>query len=366
MPGLMSWFQAADTEVCICGIGARTPLGFNAAASAAAVRGGISAVCAHPVFVDKTGEPMCLATDAELGAAVPISERIQQMLQSAIDEALDENLPVQLRSRMRCFLGVAEKRPGLTESLTLDIGRSLSSVSAFGLRPSAVQVLPFGHSSGLMGIDLAARAIAAGEVEVCLVAGTDSYHDPTTLKWLDRAGRLMSAENRNGFPPGEAASACLLASGQAARRYGLPVLGQITAVATSVEPHSIHSEAICTGEALTAALKQVTAGLDLPGEAITATYCDLNGERYRNEEFVYTLLRVQEAFVDAHDYVCPADCWGDVGAASGPLFLALAVAAVDRGYAAGGVPLLWAGSDSGYRSAVVLNLRGRSGTEDRL
>jgi 3-oxoacyl-[acyl-carrier-protein] synthase-1 len=107
---------------------------------------------------------------------------------------------------------------------------------------------------------------------------------------------------------------------------------------------------------LTAVLASVAGGVRATAELITASYCDLNGERYRSDEFVYALLRTQEAFVDPHDYISPADCWGDVGAASGPLFAVLAAVSGARGYAKGNVPVLWAGSDSGYRSAVALGL----------
>lgn len=107
---------------------------------------------------------------------------------------------------------------------------------------------------------------------------------------------------------------------------------------------------------LTAVIAAATQNLKLPQEQITLTYCDLNGERFRNEEFVFTLLRTQSAFRDPNDYVSPADCWGDVGAASGPLFVVLAVAAKLRGHAKGSHPLLWAASDSGYRSALALAL----------
>ena len=124
--------------------------------------------------------------------------------------------------------------------------------------------------------------------------------------------------------------------------------------ATAIEPHPLRSTEPCLGEGLTAAFSAVIGNLQLPHEIITATYCDLNGERYRNEEFVYAMFRTQAGFVDANDYISPADCWGDVGAASGPLFAVLAIAARLRGYAKGAYPLLWAGSDSGYRSAVAL------------
>ena len=141
-----------------------------------------------------------------------------------------------------------------------------------------------------------------------------------------------------------------------AQRCGLPVLARIRSAATAIEPHPLRSDDPCLGEGLTAVVSAAAGGLKPPQELITATYCDLNGERYRSEEFLYALLRTGAAFVKAHDYIAPADCWGDVGAASGPLFAVLAVASGLRGYAKGDYPLLWAGSDSGYRAAVLLAL----------
>lgn len=228
--------------------------------------------------------------------------------------------------------------------------------STFGFAASAVHLISRGHAAGLMALQLAAETVAVGKAEFAVAAGVDSYFDAMTLAWLDRTGVLMSSKNRNGFPPGEAAGACLLARRSTAKRHGLPILARVTAAATSVEPHPIRSAGVCIGEGLSAAINGVVSSLDLPRHAITATYCDLNGERYRSEEFMYTLLRVQMAFVDAHKYQSPADCWGDVGAASGLLFAGLALASYQRGYATGQYPVLWAGSTRGHRTAVVLSL----------
>jgi 3-oxoacyl-[acyl-carrier-protein] synthase-1 len=217
-------------------------------------------------------------------------------------------------------------------------------------------VLSRGHAGGLMALQAAAQSLSQGEVETALVIGVDSYHDPQTIHSLDLRRRLMAARNPGGFPPGEAAGACLLVRSSTARRCGLPVLARIRSAATAVEPHPLKSNDPCLGEGLTAVVVAAASGLKPPQELITATYCDLNGERYRSEEFLYALLRTGAAFVKAHDYVAPADCWGDVGAASGPLFAVLAVASGLRGYAKGDYPLLWAGSDRGYRAAVLLAL----------
>ena len=146
----------------------------------------------------------------------------------------------------------------------------------------------------------------------------------------------------------------MLATTAVARLHGLPILAEVASTATTIERIPIRSEGVCIGEGLTTAIKAVASPLG--EQRVAATYCDLNGERYRNEEWG---LRVnakasQEAFVAAHAYVSPADCWGDVGAASGPLFAALAITAAHRGYSKGPISLLWAGSESGYRSAVAL------------
>lgn len=331
----------------------RSPLGFDAPASAAAVRGAISAINVHPHFIDKTGERMCLARDAGLGVDVALALRLETLLISAIGEALKHDLPAARDMKLSCWIGIPEPRAGLPAGLHQSL--SVSAAERFGLVPAAIKVLPRGHAAGLMAMQAAAESISKGESDVSIAAGVDSYHDPDTLEWLDQSGLLMSAANRNGFPPSEAGGACLLSSRAAANRYGLPVLGSMRAAATTLEPHPIRSTGVCIGEGLSAAINDIIARCSLPHGAISATYCDLNGERYRNEEFAYTLLRVQEAFVDAHDYLSPADCWGDVGAASGVCFASLAIAARQRGYAKGSLPLLWAGSESGYRTAVLMN-----------
>lgn len=292
-----------------------------------------------------------------LAAGLDITHRMKTMLLAAMNEAFGNDRLSWKGISIPCWIGFPEPRPGLLP----DVVRSVSSsvVTELGIGQQQVHLLQKGHSSGLMAMQNAATLISSGEMDICLVAGVDSYHSRMTLDWLDATGVLLSSKNRNGFIPGEAASACLLASRAAVNRYQLPVLAIITAAATGIEPHPIRGEEVCIGEGLSAVLKDIIASLRRQQQVIkviTATYCDLNGERYRNEEFVYTLLRTQEGFLDAHDYQCPADCWGDVGAASGLLFASLAVASKQRGYAKGSIPVLWAGSESGYRAAILLNL----------
>ncbi len=113
------------------------------------------------------------------------------------------------------------------------------------------------------------------------------------------------------------------------------------------------TDTVCVGEGLTQVYQQATAGLR-QGEEVSRTICDINGERYRNVEFPYAILRVHQPFVDAGAYDSPADCWGDVGAASGPLFALLAIAAAQRGYAKGPHTLIWCSSEGGARAGALL------------
>lgn len=353
----IAWREEEGAQVCICGISGRTPLGLSAAASAAAIRGSMSAIGAHPIFLDKMGEPVSMARDAELDPQMPIDQRLNQMLIAAIADVI-ETLPrrpdFQFSRRgapLSCFVAVPEPRPGLPEYLEETLAAAVFDALAWP--PISLQVPHRGHAAGLMGMQLAAQKITSGEMQICIVAGVDSYHDALSLAWLDRQGALMSEQNRNGFPPSEGAGACLIASRAFAEARGLPILARIKAATTAREPHPMGANGVCIGEGLTAALKAVSEAL-LPEEAvITETYCDLNGQRYRNEEYVYALLRVQEAFRDAHEYECPADCWGDMGAATGPLLASLTICASQRGYAKGSFPVAWAGSNSGDRAAVL-------------
>jgi 3-oxoacyl-[acyl-carrier-protein] synthase-1 len=79
----------------------------------------------------------------------------------------------------------------------------------------------------------------------------------------------------------------------------------------------------------------------------------MNGEPYRADEFGFAAVRVKESFMAASDFVAPADCWGDVGAASMPLSVILATIAGWKSYAKGPHAFVWASSESGERGASL-------------
>jgi len=219
-----------------------------------------------------------------------------------------------------------------------------------------VEVFVLGHASGMIALDAACTRIRAGVLELCAVAGVDSYLALETLEWLDQNRQLATSYHRGAFFPGEGAGAVLVASDAVVQRYRLSSLAIVRGTGTATELRLIKTEDVCLGQGLTESVRKAVMSLRLPDEVVEGIICDINGERYRSEEWGFTLLRLPEALADPTAYDAPASCWGDMGAASGPLSVTLAVLAGQRGWAKGSRYLIWNSSEGGQRVAAVLEL----------
>jgi 3-oxoacyl-[acyl-carrier-protein] synthase-1 len=305
-------------------------------------------------MIDKAGEKMIVARVPAISAELGLADRLSVLALSAANEAL---APLLSRSSgavpgMPVVVGLPAPRVAGQADLNQQFTDGLRREDYF----HTIQLATFisGHSAGLMALGAGCTEIQTGKADLCLIGGVDSYLEPETLEWLDETEQLHSEANTWGFVPGEAAGFCLLASQRAAQKYGLEPLGWVLGVATAMERNLIRTDTVCIGQGLSQAVKQVLPALPAPDGKIHHTICDMNGERYRADELAFTICRTSERFVEASDFLSPADCWGDVGAASGPLFLNLAVAASLKGYSKGSYTLLWTSSDTGERSAAVV------------
>jgi 3-oxoacyl-[acyl-carrier-protein] synthase-1 len=145
----------------------------------------------------------------------------------------------------------------------------------------------------------------------------------------------------------------VLATPRLRARLRAPRLAAVGGAATAEEKQLRGSEAGSSGAALAQAVRGAMAGVALPAQAADAVYIDINGERYRSEEWGFVALKAPEAFKSLQ-YRAPSDCWGDVGAAFGALGAILAVRSYARAYARGPRTLILAGSDGGLRGAMLL------------
>jgi 3-oxoacyl-[acyl-carrier-protein] synthase I len=340
----------------VVGLGASTPIGRSVWASAAAARAGVCGFSEHAFMVDTAGEPMRVARVASVGTRVQDARRYCQLLFPAMDEALARVRETIVRDRPR--LGLALALPPVRPGRPRDLGERLPRLVAQqypGLFTD-FSIFECGHAAGYAALDTALDRISCLTLDACIVAGVDSYLVPETLEWIEACDQFHGAGQQNnawGFVPGEAASAMVVSSQALAAKAGVDAYGEIAGVGLARETELIKTDGVCIGAGLTRSFRAALDTLS-PGERIQNVFCDLNGETYRADEYGFTALRTKDRFVAATDFVAPADCWGDIGAAGGPLHAALGLIAHRKKYGNGPVSLAWGSSESGERGAAVV------------
>jgi 3-oxoacyl-[acyl-carrier-protein] synthase-1 len=312
-------------------------------------------------MIDTAGEPMRVAFAPWLDIDLNGMERFEALLYPAIDQAIEALPHSHIRfSRMVLALALPSPRPGLATDLQPKLIRELEG--RYSKIFSAISVFPNGHAAGLIALHAVIKKFKENAFDACVVAGVDSFIEPETLEWLEECDQLHGAgplNNAWGFIPGEGAGAILLVRNQILELARLASLAQVLGSGTAFESKRIKTQTVCIGEGLTQAFRSALEAL--PDDAkVTDIYCDMNGEPYRADEFGFTGVRVKEYFASLSDFIAPADCWGDVSAASGALHIGLASIAANKNYANGQSAMIWASSESGERASVLLDMTWRN------
>jgi 3-oxoacyl-[acyl-carrier-protein] synthase-1 len=285
-------------------------------------------------------------------------QRFKSLLFPAINQIFSSVKGLgKVKLRLALAFGLPDKRPGLPDHLCTGLMNALNQ--CFPGFFAEIAAFPNGHSAGFLALEAAAKKIMKGDFDACIVAGVESYMEPETLKWLEQCDQLHGAgplNNAWGFIPGEAAGAILLIRSRLVTQLEIDPIACIWGVGVSFETKRIKTETVCIGEGLTQAFHVALEALPDQGN-LTDIYCDMNGEPYRADEYAFACLRTKEHFRSASDFVAPADCWGDVSSATGPLLIGLAAIAGHKGYAKGNYALAWASSEGGERGAALLESR---------
>lgn len=346
-----------NCDSVIIGCGVRSPVGFERGPSAAAVRAGISVIAEHPFMTDRFGDAMMVTRDAELDPHLEGHDRLSALAIPAARSALAPLMKARRAARIAIVVGLGSKRPGLDDRTGAVLAGRLGDALRGDVTVEEILHSADGHAAGILAMETALRWIAEDRFDAVLAGGVDSYMSRDTLEWLDDTEQLHSMRNIYGFCPGEAAGFVLVARRGTASRMGLVPLVDLVAVGTGVEKNLNRTEDICLGEGLAAAFRGATKTLG--GDVkLDQVLCDMNGERYRGNEYGFAVLRSPGLLKDAAKFEAPADCWGDVGAASGPLYASLVIEAEARGYSRGPLSLIWTSSAMGQRAAALLRHTG--------
>jgi 3-oxoacyl-[acyl-carrier-protein] synthase-1 len=313
-------------------------------------------------MVDGVGNALRSALDDGLDPTRLGAVRQLTLARSALREALSGIALVPDASpRLDVLLSVPEVRPGFSATNAAWVARELTP----GLSPEPAQLAASGHAGSLDALRDAVLRIDEGRADLCAVVGVDSYFSPDTIDWLAEHRRLTGEGNRDGFIPGEAAGCIVVASPYARSALQLPALALVRGAHSARESVLLSGNDEILGHGLTEAILGAAGSLQLPAEAIDDVFSDINGERYRTDEWCMALLRMSHVLRSVQ-YQIPASCWGDAGAASGALGCMLAIRAWQRDYGNGPRALVWGSSEGGLRSAVVLEQAGTpEGGSDR-
>jgi 3-oxoacyl-[acyl-carrier-protein] synthase-1 len=335
----------STAPVAILGCGMMTGVGLTAAASCAAIRGAL----------DNFQETRFIARGGEwiIGSEVPLEQpwrgiaKLARLLAGPLGECL-ELIPDVAPERIPLFLCVAEEdRPGRLEGLGDPL--FFQACELLGVRfHERSRVIAQGRVGGAVALHYASRLIHEEGFRHVIVAGVDSYLVAGTLRAYDERERLLTPANSNGFIPGEAGGALLV--GPAGAGAGIACLG----MGFAVERATIESDEPLRADGLTSAIRDALTAAGLTMADLDYRITDIAGEQYQFKEAALAEARLLRQHKGEFDIWHPADCIGEVGAASLPCMLGVALYAATKDYAPGPHPLAHLGNDDGKRVALAL------------
>lgn len=333
---------------------ALTAVGDGVDQTCSSIRAGIKGFKAHAFFQPAVREeqderqPLIAAPAPGIDPARAAAPRLVDLLLPVLSELMERG-HVERRQLAEHALLVALPEPDeATAKWNLEKEFLPELTARSGLAFKHVAVNRTGRAGMLELLADAANLFAERTMQRAIVAGVDSYLTADRLAYLDRTQRLKSPRNVDGFIPGEAASALLVVPASRLSPRGPPALATVTASGRGLEPQPFTSERQSTGRGLCEALRTAQGG---PAACVL---CDLNGESYRSFEWGLALARAGDLLGNIERLVHPAINHGDIGAASGGVLAAAAIAGFTRGYAPAGDALLFATSDGPARAAARL------------
>lgn len=212
-----------------------------------------------------------------------------------------------------------------------------------------------GHAAGASACLDLGRSLAAGELDVGLVLGVDSHYDPLLLEELFAQQRVLDADSREAFVPGEAASALLLSGRQVARRLGVAPLGAVEVAAVGEESATRENDVGLLGLGLSRPAVHAAKRVKAAGDRLAWWLCDATGEPLRSQELSLVWPRaVRIAGGDAMATDLLPSTFGELGAATMPTAAVLAFEGLRRGAPEGRFALVTGSSDGGARGVLLL------------
>lgn len=341
-------------ELAITAVNCITAVGHDAAMTAAAVRAGITRFSEYDDYLDREGNPVTVARIRGIADGLVAVERMAETARLCLENLLNNNFQKNepLLPNFHLFLGVAsENRPGprYEESCfgpMIGIMKNRTNMRS-------MESVPLGNAAMQNAVAQVGKLIESNPDAVFIVGCVDSLLRHSTLNWFEQAGRLKSASygRHQGLIAGEAACFMIVEDPARARHAGRPVLARITGIGLAEEPEPRAYSGSGRGTGLTEACRAALSGKSDRG--ICSVFGDLNGENTRAMEWSIAARRCFPGTAPNRRFWTPANCYGDIGAASGAVMAAMAAQGFTRKWLKGPV-LTFCSDDYGSCGAMVL------------
>jgi len=222
-------------------------------------------------------------------------------------------------------------------------------------------VIGGGHVSIALAMKDARLLLQELKLNHVIIAAADSMLSGSTLSCYEESGRLLTSKNSDGFIPGEAAAALLIAPFRTKKESQLLLCG----LGFGLEKANIDSEEPLRADGLTAAIKESLHDAGLDESVLQFKIVDVSAEQYYFKEASLAFSRIDRTKRKEFDFWHPAECVGEVGAAIGALMIAVLKAAYDKGYAKGNYVLAHLANDDGRRAAMILSWQAAGGNHGK-
>lgn len=343
-------YQRPTQAVEIIATGMITSIGMNTEMTATSVRSGISGYQESGI-INKNFNPMTLSLIPE--DALPeledelkkqnLTSRQQRMLRVATPAM--EQLAESLTAPIPLMLCGPEKLPGRRSVVSDKFLKQLKIQTKAPIDLKNSYVFPQGRASGFYALEAAMQALESGSEKQVLVGGVDSFLDLHLLGSLDREDRVLAEGVMDGFSPGEGAAFILLELANSSSKLKVypPGIADETGHRYSKQPYKGDGLANAVTEAISSA----------PASTIKSVFASFNGEHFNAKEWGVAAIRNEKYIDDDFNIIHPADCYGDIGAATAPVLMALASIGIQQGYYQKPA-LVWASSEIEQRAAVYI------------
>lgn len=336
-------------------MGMITPVGKNTAMTAAAVNAGISAY-ATSEYTNQHGHSITMASvpnsifddvQAEIDEGDRFNLQHDHVIKMAIIAIREACAPYTREQPIPLILAMPDVQTDTDQlsSLTQNIEQNCKP----WVSVQQTRSIRSGRAAGMEALEFAFRYLYDLPHDFLLIGGSDSYQDDARLVPLNE--RLLTVGNPDSFAPGEAAGFLLLTRHPelAEVRNGHIIALHQPGIAN--EPGHLSSDDVYRGDGLDQAFKK--ALINQPEHNIHSIYSSMNGENYWAKEYGVAFLRNRAAFQDPVKIEHPAECYGDLGAATSTVLIALAAEHLFK-HTKAKAHLVYSSSDTSKRGAVVI------------